>query len=152
MANDGNILGKPTPWKKRREKGREEGREIIANHFLSAKLMSGTILGYYIIICISLWGFPGGASGEEPACQWGRHKRYGFDSWTGKIPWKRKMTTHSSILAWKSTWTEETGRLQSMGSQRVGHDWALTVFIPIPKKGNAKECSNYCTIALHLTR
>ena len=32
------------------------------------------------------------------------------------------MTTHSSILAWRIPWTEEPGRLQSMGSQRVEHD------------------------------
>ena len=32
------------------------------------------------------------------------------------------MATHSSILAWESSWTEEPGGLQSMGSQRVGHD------------------------------
>ena len=32
------------------------------------------------------------------------------------------MATHSSILAWKILWTEESGRLQSMGSQRVGHN------------------------------
>ena len=32
------------------------------------------------------------------------------------------MTTHSSILAWKIPWTEELGRLQSMGSKRVRHD------------------------------
>ena len=32
------------------------------------------------------------------------------------------MTTHSSILAWRVPWTEEPGGLQSMGSQRVGHD------------------------------
>ena len=32
------------------------------------------------------------------------------------------MATHSSTLAWKTPWTEEPGRLQSMGSQRVGHD------------------------------
>ena len=32
------------------------------------------------------------------------------------------METHSSILAWKISWTEESGSLQSMGSQRVGHD------------------------------
>ena len=31
-------------------------------------------------------------------------------------------------------------------------DWKRSVFIPIPKKGNAKECSNYCTICTHLTR
>ena len=34
------------------------------------------------------------------------------------------MATHSSILAWRTPWTEESGRLQSMGSQRVGHNWA----------------------------
>ena len=33
------------------------------------------------------------------------------------------MTTHSSILAWIISWTVELGRLQSMGSQKVGHDW-----------------------------
>ena len=32
------------------------------------------------------------------------------------------MATHSSILAWRSPWTEKPGGLQSMGSQRVGHD------------------------------
>ena len=35
------------------------------------------------------------------------------------------MASHSSILAWRIPWTEEPGRLQSMGSPRVGHDWAL---------------------------
>ena len=35
------------------------------------------------------WGFPGGTSGKEPACQCGRHKRHGFDPWVGKIPWRR---------------------------------------------------------------
>ena len=35
------------------------------------------------------------------------------------------MATHSSILAWRIPWTEEPGRLQSMGSQRVRHDWSV---------------------------
>ena len=35
---------------------------------------------------------------------------------------EKEMATHSSILAWKIPWTEESGRLQSMVSQRVGHD------------------------------
>ena len=39
----------------------------------------------------------------------------------------KAMATHSSILAWKIPWTEEHGRLQSMGSQRVGHDWATSL-------------------------
>ena len=34
-------------------------------------------------------GFPGGASGKEPACQWRRYKRCRFNLWVGKIPWRR---------------------------------------------------------------
>ena len=37
-------------------------------------------------------------------------------------PLEEEMATHSSILAWRIPWTEEPGRLQSMGSQRVGHN------------------------------
>ena len=37
-------------------------------------------------------------------------------------PLEKGMVTHSSILAWEIPWTEEPGGLQSMGSQRVGHD------------------------------
>ena len=37
-------------------------------------------------------------------------------------PLEEKMATHSNILAWKIPWTEEPGGLQSIGSQRVGHD------------------------------
>ena len=37
-------------------------------------------------------------------------------------PLEKEMATHSSTLAWKIPWTEEPGRLQSTGSQRVGHD------------------------------
>ena len=37
-------------------------------------------------------------------------------------PLEKEMATHSSILAWRIPWREEPGRLQSMGSQRVGHD------------------------------
>ena len=37
-------------------------------------------------------------------------------------PLEKELATHSSILAWRILWTEEPGRLQSRGSQRVGHD------------------------------
>ena len=37
-------------------------------------------------------------------------------------PLEKELATHSSILAWKIPWTEEPGGLQSIGSQRVGHD------------------------------
>ena len=47
--------------------------------------------------------------------------RHGFDPWVRKIPLEEGMTTHSSILAWRITRTEEPGWLQSMGSQTVRH-------------------------------
>ena len=40
---------------------------------------------------------------------------------------EKEMATHSSTLAWKIPWTEKPGRLQSTGSQRVGHDWATSL-------------------------
>ena len=48
----------------------------------------------------------------------------------GKFP-ENEMATHSSIHAWKIPWMEDPFRLQSMGLQRVGHDWA-TFFHSIP--------------------
>ena len=41
------------------------------------------------------------------------------------------MEIHSSTLAWKIPWREEPGRLQSMGSQRVGQDWATSLFTQV---------------------
>ena len=39
-------------------------------------------------------------------------------------PLEEELTTHPSVLAWEVPWTEESGGLQSMGSQRVGQDWS----------------------------
>ena len=41
-----------------------------------------------------------------------------------KDPLEKEIATHSRILAWEIPWTEEPGKLQFMGSQRVRHDWA----------------------------
>ena len=49
------------------------------------------------------------------ACQC---KRWGFNSWAEKTPLKKEMVTHSNILAWETSWTEEPGRLQSMALQK----------------------------------
>ena len=43
-------------------------------------------------------------------------------------PMEKEMATHSSILAWKISWTEEPDGLQSMGLQWVGHDWATNTY------------------------
>jgi len=49
-----------------------------------------------------------------------------WETWVRSLGWedplKEDMATHSSIVAWRIPWTEEPGRLQSVGSQRVGHD------------------------------
>ena len=48
------------------------------------------------------------------------------ETWVQSLGWEdsleKEIATHSSILAWKISWTEEPGGLQSMGLQRVGHD------------------------------
>ena len=60
------------------------------------------------------------AVGKESACmQYRRHKRCGFSPWVGEFPWPRELVTHSIILAWRIPWTEEPGRLQSMGSKEL---------------------------------
>ena len=70
-------------------------------------------------------GFPGGASGKEPACQCRRHKRSRSITVLARSPGEgHGMATHFSILAWKILWTEEPGSLQSTGSHRVGQDWS----------------------------
>ena len=72
-------------------------------------------------------GFPGGSDGKESASV--------LETWVLSLGWGdplgKEMETHSSILAWKITWTEATGRLQSMGSQRARHDcWtSLSCFL-----------------------
>ena len=46
-------------------------------------------------------------------------------------PLEKEMASHSSTLAWKIPWTEEPGRLQSKGSQRVRHDWTISLYTQI---------------------
>jgi len=67
-------------------------------------------------------GFPGGASGKETAWQCRRHKRLSFDPWIGKIPFRRAWQPTQVFLPGKSPWTKESGGLQPIASQRVGHD------------------------------
>ena len=60
-------------------------------------------------------------------------------------PLEKEMATHFSTLAWKIPWTEEPGRLQSIGSQRVGHDWATCQCqCSLPKPPKCKQNKGYC--------
>ena len=63
-------------------------------------------------------------------------------------PLEKEMATHSSTLAWRIPWTEEPGRLQSMGSRRVGHDWAtsLSLFTKITADGKCSHENKRCLL------
>ena len=61
-------------------------------------------------------GFPDDIDDKDSACNTGEEVR----SLGWKYPLEKGMATHSSILSWRISWTEEPGGLQSMGSQRVG--------------------------------
>ena len=64
-------------------------------------------------------GFPGGSEGKASTCNAGDTR---VQSLSQEDPLENEIATHCSTLAWKTPWTEEPGRLQSMGSQRVGHN------------------------------
>ena len=68
-------------------------------------------------LVVIVYGFPGASDSMQ--CQ-----RPGFDPWAKKIPWKRKRLPTPVYLPGESPQTEEPGRLQSMGLQRVRQDWA----------------------------
>ena len=63
-------------------------------------------------------GFPGDSTVQNPPAI----QETGVQSLGQEDPPETEMATHSSIFAWRIPWTEEHGGLQSMGSQRVGHD------------------------------
>ena len=72
-------------------------------------------------LCQSLWGFFGGSHGKESTCKAGAP---GFITGLGRSPGEGNGNPlQASLLAWRTAWTAEAGGLQSMGLQRVGHNW-----------------------------
>ena len=67
-------------------------------------------------------GFPGNTSRKEPACHCRKHSVTRVQFLGQEDPLEEGMAIHSSILAWRSPWTEEPGGLQSIGLQKIGHD------------------------------
>ena len=89
-------------------------------HILSAILILTykTLLPTVLLLLHNGIGFPGDSDSKESA----HNGEITVRTLSWEDPLEKGMATHSSILAWKIPWTEELGRLQSMGSQRVGHD------------------------------
>ena len=69
-------------------------------------------------------GFLAGSDSKKSA--------YNAGTWVGSLGWEdpleKGVAIHSSILAWRISWTEEPGRLLFMGSQRVGHNRVTNTF------------------------
>ena len=72
----------------------------FSNCFFSHLLQ--VFLAYFPISNKHVWDFPDSSVGKKKICQ--QHRRSRFDSWVGKICWKREKATHSSILAWRTPW------------------------------------------------
>ena len=88
-------------------------------------------------LSFNIWRFPErewyGSDGKpSPAVQETRVQSLGQED-----PLERKMTSHTSILAWIIPWTEEACRLQSMGLQRVRHNWVTSTHT---KRGTSRCC------------
>ena len=117
-CSSSNILAtlckEPTPWKDRDvgkdgrlEKGTTEGEVVGWYHGLNGygfEQAPGDSAGQGSLVCCSPWG-----------CR------------ELHMTLEKAMAPHSSTLAWKIPWTEEPDRLQSMGSLRVGHNWATSL-------------------------
>ena len=87
---------------------------IYVPHFF----IHSSVNGYCLTACV-LQSWLNGKKEKKSTCQCRRH----IWSLDQEDPLKKRMATHSKILAWKIPWTDKPGRLQSMGSQRVGNNW-----------------------------
>ena len=100
---------------------------ISRNHFLCSFIRSNflSIQVFWVFFFFFTFLFYIGNSGSSES----KNPPEMRETWVWSLDWddslEKGMATHSSILAWRIPWTEEPGRLQSMGSQRVGHDWLV---------------------------
>ena len=77
-----------------------------------------------VCVCVCVCIFPGDSVIKNPPAK----QEMWVWSLGGEEPLEKDMATHSSILAWEIPGAEEPGGLQSMGLQRVGHEWATNSF------------------------
>ena len=75
------------------------------------------------------WDFPSGASGKELTCQCRRCKRYGFNFWVGKIPWRK--VCQATLVFWPGESHEQRSLVgySPTGPQRIGYDWSNLAYM-----------------------
>ena len=99
MATDSSILAWRIPWTEEPGGLQSMGWQRVSRTWLSNNKVT--------FIIYLMWGFPGGASGKEPACHCRRHN----EMWIRSLGWEdlleKGIATHTSNLAWRIPWTEE---------------------------------------------
>ena len=100
--------------------------DLLKTELISSTEIKNHLCFFTLLIATNMtWIFPGGSDSKESACNAG---------YLCPIPGEGN-GNRSSILAWRTPWTEEPGRLQSMGSQRDGHDWATNFHFLVDMRG-----------------
>ena len=76
------------------------------------------------------------------------------ETWVRSLGWEdpleKEMAIHSRTIAWRISWTEEPGGLQSMGSQRVRHNWVTSLHFTSKKWNNMCACVHVCTCKVYI--
>ena len=101
----------------------------VIMHISIVKVLSPDVNKFYFIHCLILrWAY--GMLLKKFKLWSNTHNSYHLNHLKiySSLVWRRKWQP-TLVLAWKIPWTEERGRLQSMGSQRVGHDWATSLSV-----------------------
>ena len=104
----------------------------------------GILTNLSIIVSYVVMDFPGSSDGKESSVM----QETCVQSLGLEDHLEKGMATYSSILAWRMPWTEESGELQSMGSQRVGHNWSnVTCKTSLPN-----IISSYYVVTMYLLK
>ena len=130
LATHSSIPAWKIPWME--EPGRllsmglqRVGHDWMTNTLISCKTWLYLRWAWEAIICHSIYVV------APQVAQTVRHLPAMWETWIRSPGWEdpleKELATHSSTLAWKIPWMEESGRLQSMGSQRVRLDWTTSL-------------------------
>ena len=107
-----------------------------------------TVVSSIMATIVYIKNFPGGSDVKRLPTVWEtRVQSLGPEDPVGK-----EMATHSSTLAWKIPWMEERGGPQSLGSQRVGQDWATSLWCTLDFPGGANGNEPTCRCRRHETQ